>query len=787
MTLRLPIDTHRGEFETLLGTDGRVVVTAPTGSGKSTRVPRWCAALGHRTLVVEPRRVACRTLASFVADSLDGRVGETVGYAVRHDHHYGDASQIVYATPGTVLRMLQGGRGALDAFDALILDELHERHIEVDVLLAFALAHDQRPLVVMSATLDALRVGRHIDGPVLEGTGRVFPVTVEHAERPALPSAVDLDARVVAAVDASLERAGDVLVFLPGKAEIAACARALRRLAERADLEVLPLHGGLSEADLRRPFRPGKRRRIVLATNVAETSVTLPQVGVVIDSGLVRQTRYAWGAGALTLVPIAASSAEQRRGRAGRTMEGHCLRLWSRGAKLESVAKPEILREDLSGITLSVAACGLRLDELPLMDRPPAYALRSALDELQRLGCVDEAGAITPMGREVSALPVELHLGRALLAAAAAKDPRVLEDAVDLVATLSAGRALLRPAGPEPSEERRAWRQPHCDATEHILALRRGQSRRDGLNERTLKDARTIAAELRRRFGIRAADPERKIDRLALARTWIDGDPRSVFARRRRGPTLSNMGTEARLARRSNIAEDAVAVVAVAVHTSKHSGRIQREITCAIPVTTGLIASAALGRMKLSRVFVDRRGRLATRSSRSFVDLKLGNVEGVPQGAAATEALHRALSDGVVFAKATREARRRVARWNLYRRVKRLPSPAVDFGEWLHGQVEALGFEDGADLPLLVPDDFIFSWPQELNEAERAWLDRSYPDRLDLGDASYEVRYDVSQRTVTLVLKRGPKRSTPQLAYLPSWSGFRVQVQRGQAISVIRS
>ena len=305
---------------------GPVVVSAPTGSGKSTCVPPLLTALG-RVLVIEPRRVACRALAVRVAELRGCAAGTDVGWIVRDERRVAEDAAITFVTPGVALRIVQSGD--IDSYGAVVLDEFHERAFDTDLLLC--LLQERRKeakappaLVVMSATIQAERLATHLGGVHLGGEGRTFPIEVRWRPGDAtLPTKRGLEERLLAALESCAADPGDVLVFLPGKAEI---ARAAQALEGRGRWEIATLHGGMTmrdQGDVLRPRGEGRggatgRRRVVLTTNVAETSLTIPGVGVVIDSGLVRGMVYRAGRGYLSLLPIARDAAEQRAGRAGR-------------------------------------------------------------------------------------------------------------------------------------------------------------------------------------------------------------------------------------------------------------------------------------------------------------------------------------------------------------------------------------------------------------------------------------------------------------------------------------
>ncbi len=789
----LPIDALQGELQHLRDAAGprRVVISSPTGSGKSTRVPIWCAfdpRRPARTLVVEPRRVACRSLARHVAQLTGARLGKEVGYAVRYEAAFDPGTRVVFATPGTVLRMLQpdprrGDPSPLPGWDTLILDELHERHLDVDLLLAFAL-HLQLPeIIAMSATLDAERVAAHMDAHLLHAQGRLYPVSLEHHDAPPLPTHHRLEERVTEALLHNIHRDGDALVFLPGKAEIHACEQALKKQPALRAWEILPLHGALPPEAQDRPFDAATQRRVILATNVAETSVTLPNIGLVIDSGLARQQRYHDGTSALRLVPIAQDAAEQRRGRAGRLRPGHCVRLWSHLARLDETTPPELLRAELTQPVLTAALCGLDLRRLPLLDAPRHYAIDAAIEDLQRWGCLDPDGAITPDGREIARLPLHPRLGRLLLEARA-EGTHTLLDAIDLVASFAA-RSFILPADPEPSPQRLAWQEHRCDATLRILASRFGDPRRDRLAAPPLSEARQSAAQLRDLLRAPRQEPD-TVDRDALLRAFLRADPRAAFARRKRHHTFSNEGTEVEAARDSLLHPDAEALVAAEIHTRKDpSGRVTHTVTCAIPTHLAFLRRAGLGR-DIPLAPTIQRGVLTCTLARTFAGHTLAEIEAPPQGDAAREALLALLLQRRYLKDAVQDAAQDLLRFDLFRRLHHLPHPPPPtLEDHLRACILDLGFERGEDLPLLVPEDLRFTWPLTPDPRDLDALNRDFPFHIDLGDQRFEVEYDTLRRTVTLVQKQGPTRHLPTRRYLPRWAGWTVQVRRGNATSTL--
>jgi len=456
----------------------RLVLEAPPGAGKTTQVPLalldapWLQ--GNKIVMLEPRRVAARAAASFMAKQLGEAVGETVGYRIRFESKVSARTRIEVVTEGILTRMLQDDP-LLEGIGALLFDEFHERHLAGDLGLALALdvqtgLREDLRLVVMSATLDGERLATLLDAPRLSSAGRSYPVAVTHF--PARREEA-LEQQVRRAVEHALaEHPGDVLVFLPGQREIAKVerllaaalpvagvllspqsghpapirARALHGALDTAPqpptaqlpaIEVLPLHGELPLEQQTRVLQAAMdgRRRVVLATNVAESSVTLPGVRVVIDAGLAREPKFDPNSGfsRLEVVAISQASADQRAGRAGRVADGWAYRLWPQSQRLEPQRRPEIAQVELAGLALELAAWGS--DALRFVDPPPAGAMAAARELLHRLDALDAQGRITPRGRTMLGLGTHPRLA-ALLLASAAPVQRAL--ACDLAALLEA-------------------------------------------------------------------------------------------------------------------------------------------------------------------------------------------------------------------------------------------------------------------------------------------------------------------------------------------------------------
>ncbi len=445
----LPVEGIVPELSAELVENPVVVLVAPPGSGKTTVVPplvRESGLLdGGKLIMTEPRRVAARAAATRIADLTGERVGETIGYRVRNDHRVGPRTSLEIVTEGVLVRRLQRDPG-LEGVKLVIFDEFHERSLDSD--LALVLTHDvQRGLrsdlriLLMSATPDLGAVGRVFPGaPVVTTTARSHSVTVSH--RPREPAEPLVDA-VVSGVRHLITTAppGDILVFVPGMREIRRVVRTLETtLAE--PWTVLGLHGSLPAAEQDRALGPARadQRRIIVSTSLAETSVTVPGVTAVLDSGFRRRPVMAAGDSFPTLrtVRISRSAAVQRTGRAGRTAPGVCVRLWSaeEDRHLPETDPPQISYSSLDSLVLQTAAWGARPEDLHWPDPPPADHWRISQDLLEDLGALDPSGRITPLGRRMAALPTDPRIAAVLLSAAGSGDPELVSTAASLGAIL---------------------------------------------------------------------------------------------------------------------------------------------------------------------------------------------------------------------------------------------------------------------------------------------------------------------------------------------------------------
>lgn len=657
--------------ETILG-HSAVILHAPPGAGKTTRVPLALldviAPDQGRIVMLEPRRIAAVSAARWMAQSLGEQPGGAVGYAIRFDAKRSDKTRIEVVTEGILTRRIQADP-ALEGTALVIFDEFHERSIHADLALALCLdiRKGLRPdlkILVMSATLDTGPVSSLLgNAPVISSKGRFYPVEErwgEDAEERLVP-------RVTAAVRAALrETEGDILVFLPGAGEIRACMKELQLMPDREEQRIAlhGLYGDLPFEEQERAILPSRdHRKIVLATNIAETSLTIQGVHVVIDSGLTRMLRYDPGTGMNRLVtlPVAKSAAEQRKGRAGRLGPGVCYRLYSRQlfAGKPPFPQPEILVSELSPLALELAVWGVKDHRaLSWLDPLPAAAWDSALRLLKELGALAEDGSVTAPGRVMARLPLHPRLARLL---AGARELGCIRLGADLCALLTERDIFRRTAGERAAEE--------PDITERLDALARWRRSGDAGDradpaalrsvERTSRQLATLAA---------TAGPERE-EQDSAARLMIRAFPDRICKQRETGSNrfVHAQGRGVRLSPNSRLLGSRFIVAAIADAGEQSEGYVH----VAVAAPEALIRQECAARIEHVRKveWAPREGRVVAVAEERLETLVLSSRSFAPTDEEAAALVCEAIRADPGMLAFTPEAKQFQARVELMKRA----------------------------------------------------------------------------------------------------------------------
>jgi len=553
MLSSLPIDQVLPELTAALQTANCVVLRAPAGAGKTTRVPPALLAASlaptGQIVMLEPRRIAARTAARRMAFEFNERVGQSVGYRVRFEESVSRDTRILVVTEGILLRRLQDDP-FLDGIDVVIFDEFHERRLDSDLALAMVRRVQQtvRPelkIVVMSATLDPTSIARYLGNcPIVESEGRLYPVRIDYLRRVERQQISEL---TTSGIETVLQQTdGDVLAFLPGVGEILRTRAELEPLARRHNLEIFTLFGDMSPEDQDRVLAPCDKRKVVLSTNVAETSVTIEGVTAVVDTGLARQMQFDADIGLdrLELTPVSKASTDQRAGRAGRTQPGICLRLWEEAShrRRPDFDAAELLRVDLSSAVLRLYAWGeTDITAFPWFEAPPASSVEHAVKLLRLLGAIDASG-VTALGKTLVRFPVSPRIGRLLVEAHRLGQP---DRAALMAAMLSERDPFLRGSSSDRGLRNAPMRTTaihrsrsdvldRLHAVEDFLQTGRPDSLCGEINRnavRTLTQvAKQLASSLRDELGVsrnQTADPDE-----ALLRALVAGFPDRVAKRR---------------------------------------------------------------------------------------------------------------------------------------------------------------------------------------------------------------------------------------------------------------
>lgn len=705
-----PIEAIRADFTGALDAGcRRWVMAAPTGSGKSTQVPQWLEGrLGQdseqQVVVLQPRRLAARLLAGWVAHTRGERVGETVGYQVRFDQKVTARTRIRYVTEGLLLRQLMADP-SLRGVGAVILDEFHERHLFGDITLArlLDLQQGERPdlvLGLMSATLDLEELAEWL-APCARFTseGRTYPVETAHATGEAADPRIPVWERARLGLREVIGRGwpGDVLVFMAGVYEIRKTLTAMRQDSRLRGYDFLPLYGDLSPAEQDRAVSgPGARPKCIIATNVAETSITIEGVGVVIDAGQARVERYDPRRGINTLLvePISQASADQRAGRAGRTGPGRCLRLWRERehAGRRRFLEPEIARVDLSEMILFLKAGGVEAPlELPWFTPPPADSYARGLELLKDLGALDsKTEGLTPTGRKMAQFPLHPRFSRMLVYGEEADCATTMA----LLAAVVQGRSLLTPLPDRARENRRleVLGGPDTEKSDFFLHLAAwyyarkenfsAQACRElGIHAGAARQAGQVARQILGIFQEMGVDPREDydLDEAVVRKGLLLGFPDHVAIRLDRGTRRCRVVHDrtAELSPRSEVGDAALLVAAEIEEVHRKGGvAIQLNLVTAIePEWLETLFPDAFSEGEQVCWDPERREVAAVRERR-FLDLVLASEPAeLPDPGAAAEMLAREIFAGNLVLKSWDEG---VERW--IRRVNFLAARRPDLG-----------------------------------------------------------------------------------------------------------
>ncbi|HDM8199610.1 TPA: ATP-dependent RNA helicase [Vibrio harveyi] len=778
---QLPIDSLQAEFDQLVN-HHHLVVEAETGSGKSTRLPLWSANHG-RVLVIEPRRIACTSLAEFLADQSGQPLGKQIGYAIKLHAHYDENTKVVFVTPGVALRWFAEDK--LASFDIVMVDEFHERRWDIDLLTAILKQEKQHRLIVTSATLEGEKLANYLDAKRLRSEGRCFPVTVTHRSLDSryLPNKKGCENDVVRTVKEALEdEEGDILVFLPGRKEITQCAQILQNIN---DVMIVKLHASVSDEERHHALTVQNQRKVVLATNVAETSLTIPNIRVVIDSGLERRTVQRNGRTTLTLTHISKASAAQRMGRAGRVAEGACIRLFGEHAPLELVTPPELHREELVEPMLAAACCGYRLSELQFLDALPEKSLLSASQTLRGMEAIDQQGDVTEHGKKVYPLPIDA-LFADLVTRMQTKSEK--EAMIDLAAALSVPAQLHQLQVGE-SAEALAQEEPFgCDASLMIRLVRGEQLPGVNVDVSVLEEAQGLAKQMREVFELPELDAASRYKRDELTKAIAKLHPELVFVRReRRRDALGNGLMEMVVGRNSRFPDKSEAALVLDSHSVPGRG-VKQTLNLAsvmLPVSLALLRELELGEWQQGETNYDEEVPRATMHL-IYAGRTICTEYQALQGEVAVQSIVEMIDEQALLPGFAPLRKQQIQHWKIYNALGLNQTPVdksmlddLSFSTWLVEQLETLGVESVEDIELFDADDIPF---EGIPDWEYQDFAEQFPLKLVLAELKLDVEYFVSRKLVHVIYTEGNRKGDPKRWELPRWSGWKVQYKKASRV-----
>ncbi|MCB9639401.1 MAG: ATP-dependent RNA helicase [Myxococcales bacterium] len=835
--MSLPIFALQDDFAQTIAQSPILVVHAPTGSGKSTQLPLWLQQqVQGPVAIVEPRRIACRALASYLSQQRGEEVGRSIGYRVRFESAISKDTQIEFVTPGVALRLLQDPQSS--RYRAWMLDEFHERSWELDLLLACLRHRHQQtpyPLVLTSATLETDALCEQLGAQLLRAEGRSYPVDIQYLQDAAQPTTRDIEQRATEAIQKILQKEkkkeGDILFFLPGKAEIERCRQALRLLAQQHQLQLVPLHGTLPSKQLTQALAPqANQRRLYLSTNVAETSLTLPQVTTVLDSGLARMRIHRGGQSALSIVPIALSQMDQRAGRAGRTAPGQCFRMWEDRYQPDPALKPEIERIEVDDLLLQAAALDLKTQhaqDAPWLTPPPDFAHQRAKQRLQEVGALDPSGQITSLGHELARWPIPAFEAYLLLGA----PKELLPTLADLIALLQQSRSdLLLPLHLFHGEKRddlllarrELFGLYNNEVYTQLACLRHGHPQKHGLHDQTLQQARAIAAQLRARLQLPAQAPEKDDTSFpspeALARWLLQRAPQLGFVLRERAlkpqrntrhqPTTqpwANGEIEAQWEPFQPWDEDAytpprAGVILQTAWIAQKDLRIAAKARMLLPCSPRTLAACGLGEITTAAPKIVRSPKgdieIVAQLQQELAGITLRSEEAALEGHALREAATMLASQDRLWKGLWEQLLDRLYLIQLAQDFPDYAGQSTTTLEettpeaWLSRRLENLGLEQSEELSLLDEQDLLpdptshtgldpFTLQELADDFPRRWIDQG---------RTYLCTVRARSRRVTLepfdaAAKKAPD---PPAQRLPRFRGFHVDFRKASRVLTLR-
>ncbi|MEZ8020112.1 helicase-related protein [Vibrio splendidus] len=789
----LPIDSYQNVFHEQIA-NSHLVVEAETGSGKSTRLPIWASEHG-RVLVVEPRRIACTSLAKYLAQQSGEKLGSKIGYAIKLESEYNEQTNVVFVTPGIALRWLS--EDGLASFDVIVVDEFHERRWDIDLLVAILKQKESHRLVITSATIEGERLANYLDANRISCEGRTYQVEIEHRanESRTLPDIRHLEQRIAEEVNHQLIAShGDILVFLPGKKEIVQCEQAL---AKNPDIQVVKLHASVSEKE-RDLALSGRNintegnglRKVILATNVAETSLTIPDIGVVIDSGLERRTVQRNGRTTLMLKSISRASAKQRAGRAGRVMDGICVRLYGEHAALELVTPPELQREEATEPMLAAACCGASLKNLSFLDSIPEKSLNSATQALLMMEAISADHQITEHGKKLYPLPIDALYADIVTRI---KTKALKEAMVDLTAALSVPARLYQlPNNAEHLEALAQQEKEGCDLNLLIQIVRGRDYPHLEVDQQALNEAQGLAKQMREVFELPQLEVASRYQRVELLNTIIQLHPELVFVRRlKRKEAFANGVLEVVLGRQNRFPDNSQAMLVLDTHSLPGRG-VKQTLTLATttaPIPLELIVEAELGEWEQGETRVNDDG-VFTEMALVYAGRTITTKLVAAEGQLSLKPIVDLVLGGVQLPGFAEMRTREIKHWQLYvklgldEQIQYTPEiDKVNFELWFIEQLEVLGVTDMSELEMFEHEDIPFDGIPEWLYSE---FSEKYPFALSLADLQLDVEYFPARKLIYVHYQSGSRKMSPKRWELPTWSGWRIQYKKASRIIDIK-